>query len=100
MTVKELRDNLNDIVNDDILNKEINLVLEEDELISTILDWYIGEKSPNYDPDDSATEEYVRRNKAYNEICNMLHGRMTGIELRADLFKRNNDRTLCFISDF
>lgn len=100
MTVKELRDNLNDIVNEDVLNKEINLILEESELISTILDWYIGEESPDYDPDDPTTEEYKKRNEAYNEICNMLCGRLTGIELRADLFSKNENRTLYFVSDF
>lgn len=100
MKVKELKDRLNKIDNEQILNKEINLVLEDDDLIDIILEWYIGKPSENYDDVNPDTEEYKKRNKAYAEVCNMLQGRLTNIELRTDLFYRDGDSSLFFVSEF
>ena len=61
MTVKEVRDYLNKVTDEKILNKEVSLVLDDSEIIDKIMDWYVGEPSENYDPDDPDTEEYKKR---------------------------------------
>ena len=99
MTVKEVRDYLNNVTDEKILDKEISVVLDDGELVDDILDWCIGEPSENYDPDDPDTEEYEKRNDAYYKICEMLKAPLTNIELRTPLFESGIENSeVCFVA--
>ena len=86
MTLKEVRNCLNNITTEEVLNREVIIALEDSIIIQDLLNWCIGEPSENYDPDDENSQEFQMRNEAYCKIVEMLQALLTSIGLRTSLF--------------
>lgn len=99
MTLREVRDCLNNVTTEEVLNREVTIALEDNDVIQELLEWCIGEPSENYDPDDENSQEFQMRNEAYCKIVEMLQAPLTSIGLRISLFPNGAKPEPYFIAE-
>lgn len=99
MTVRELKEKLNNIENDNVLDMEISLVIDDDDLIGDMIDTIIGEPSDDFDPDDVDSEEYKNRNDIYGYLCESMRMPLTHFEIRQYGLSDENEKKFCLISN-
>ena len=96
MTIETLKDGLNGIYDEEILNKEIYLLLENRSIVEEIVGVCETEFVIKHNPDeaDSIFEEVC------DKVANLVTGRLTSVAIRKDLFDVDTkDAKVYFLSE-